>query len=248
MSGLLIAELIKLRTVRSFWGYLAALVGLAAIGAAGTIGSATDADRARDTFLPDLAAVGSVAGLIALVLGIVVVTSEFRHGTITPTLLVTPARERVLAVKWLVAIAAGTALAILALVVVAAVTVPWLSALGDSAAVDGETGERAARVVLQSALWAAIGVAIGTAVQGQVAALLGALIWFLVAEPLLSALLGVLDLDGVVPYLPNRSFDAVLGGTGEGRLSFAGGLAVAIGWIVAVGALGVLRTERADIT
>lgn len=247
MSGLLAAELLKLRTVRAFWGYLGALVALAGIGAAGTVGSATQADRARDSFAPDLVSVGSVAGLITLVLGIVVVTSEFRHGTITPVFLVTPVRRRVLEAKWLTAIAAGAVLAILALAVIAAVAVPWLAVLGESPTVGGEAVERALRVVLQAALWAALGVAIGTAVQGQVAALVGALIWFLVAEPLLSALLGALDVDAVVPYLPNRAMDGVLE-AGEGRLSFAGALAVAVGWISVLGALGVVRTERADVT
>ena len=95
MTGLIGAEWLKLRSVRSFWGYLAAVVVFAGIGTAGTVGSARASDRAAETFIPDLAGLATLSALIALVLGIVVVTGEFRHGTITPTFLATPHRERV---------------------------------------------------------------------------------------------------------------------------------------------------------
>ncbi|MGE5689667.1 MAG: hypothetical protein ACM33B_03835 [Pseudomonadota bacterium] len=248
MTALLASEYLKLRTVRSFWGYLLALLALAGIGAAGTIGSATERDRAADTFLPDLAGVASVASLIALVLGIVVVTGEFRHGTITPTFLVTPRRERVLAAKLGFGVLGGVVLALLALVIVAAVAVPWLLALGDTQALDADTVEKAARVVLQAALWAALGVALGAAVQGQVAALLGALIWILLAETLLRALLGVIDLDTVGEFLPNAALSGVGGDVGEESLSFVPALLVSLGWIALIGTVGVLRTSRTDVT
>ena len=99
MTGLLAAEWLKLRSVRAFWGYLASVVAFAGIGAAGTIGAATAEERAGDSFTSDLAGLATLSALIALVLGIVVVTGEFRHGTITPTFLATPQRERVLAAK-----------------------------------------------------------------------------------------------------------------------------------------------------
>jgi hypothetical protein len=250
VTALVAAELVKLRTVRAFWGYLLAVAALAAIGAAGTIGSATEGDRAADTFPVDLAEVASVATLIGLVLGIVLVTAEFRHGTITPTFLVTPVRERVLAAKAAAGVIGGIALGLLALAVVAAVAVPWLLALGDAASPGGDVVEAAGRVVLQAVLTALLGVAVGALVHGQVAALIGALLWFLVAEPLVGALLGVLDLDGVPPYLPTRAIDAIVGGdtAGSDALGFGTALLVSLGWIAAIGALGVARTRRTDVT
>jgi ABC-2 type transport system permease protein len=248
VSALVATEYRKLRSVRSFWGYLLALFALAGIGAAGTIGSATDEDRAGDAFLPDLASVAGVSTLIALVLGIVLVTGEFRHGTITPTFLVTPVRERVLAAKLAFGVGGGIAFALLALLVVAAVAVPWLVALGDSLALDEDTVRTAAEVVLQAALWAALGVAVGAAVHGQVAALLGTIIWVLVAESLLSALLGVIDLDGVSKFLPNAALSAVVGDGSDDRLAFGPALLVSLGWIALVGSIGLARTLRTDVT
>jgi ABC-type transport system involved in multi-copper enzyme maturation permease subunit len=248
VTALVAAEYRKLRTVRSFWGYLLALLALAGIGAAGTIGGATEAHRAEDSFFPELASVAGVSTLIAIVLGIVLVTGEFRHGTITPTFLVTPVRERVLAAKLAFGVAGGIALAVLALLVVAAVAVPWLLALGDPLSLDGDTVQKAAEVVLQAALWAALGVAIGAAVQGQVAALLGTLIWVLVAETLISALLSVIDLDRVARFLPNAALSAVVHEGADDRLTFVPALLVSLGWIALVGTIGLVRTQRTDVT
>ena len=110
MTASIGAEWLKLRSVRSFWGYLAAVVAFAGIGTAGTVGSARASDRAAETFIPDLAGLATLSALIALVLGIVVVTGEFRHGTITPTFLATPHRERVLGAKLVFALLGAAAL------------------------------------------------------------------------------------------------------------------------------------------
>jgi ABC-type transport system involved in multi-copper enzyme maturation permease subunit len=248
VTALVGAEWLKLRTVRSFWGYLAAVIAFAGIGAAGTVGSARASDRAADTFIPDLAGIATLSALIALVLGIVVVTGEFRHGTITPTFLATPHRERVLGAKFVFALLGAAALVVVALVVIAAVAVPWLLVLGDSITLDGDVAEQAGRALLGALLWAGLGCAIGAAVHGQVAALIGTLIWILVVETLVSALLGVLDLDEVSGYLPNAAISVVLEDDSEELLTFWPSVLVAVGWIVAVGAFGVARTMRRDVT
>jgi ABC-2 type transport system permease protein len=248
VTNLVGAEWLKLRSVRSFWGYLAAATVFAGIGTAGTVGSARAADRAADSFIPDLAGLATLSALIALVLGIVVVTGEFRHGTITPTFLATPHRERVLGAKLVFALLGAVALVALALVVIAAIAVPWLLVLGDSITLDAEVGKQAGRALLGALLYAGLGVAVGAAVQGQVAALIGTLIWIFVVETLVSALLGVVDLDEVSGYLPNAAISVVLGDASAELLSFWPSVLVALGWIAAVGAFGLVRTMRRDVT
>jgi ABC-type transport system involved in multi-copper enzyme maturation permease subunit len=248
VTNLVGAEWLKLRSVRSFWGYLAAATVFAGIGTAGTVGSARAADRAAGSFIPDLAGLATLSALIALVLGIVVVTGEFRHGTITPTFLATPHRERVLGAKLVFALLGAVALVVLALVVIAAVAVPWLLVLGDSITLDAEVGKQAGRALLGALLYAGLGVAVGSAVHGQVAALIGTLIWIFVVETLVSALLGVLDLDEVSGYLPNAAISVVLGDASAELLSFWPSVLVALGWIAAVGAFGLVRTMRRDVT
>ena len=96
MSALLSSELLKLRTTRTAFGFLVATV-LLTLG----VGAATFAtiDVSNEQDLKDaLARAGFVAALL-LVLGIVASTGEYRHGTITSSLLVSPDRLRFLASK-----------------------------------------------------------------------------------------------------------------------------------------------------
>jgi hypothetical protein len=85
-------------------------------------------------------------------------------------------------------------------------------------------------------------------VHGQVAALLGTIIWVLVAENLIRALAGVLDVDAVAKFLPDAALSAIAGEGADDRLTFVPALLVSLGWIALVGAVGVIRTSRADIT
>jgi ABC-type transport system involved in multi-copper enzyme maturation permease subunit len=179
----------------------------------------------------------------------VLVTNEFRHGTITPTFLATPVRERVLASKALAATVLGLFFGVLALFVAAAVALTWLSIDGaEIHLLESEIGERAAQIVLSCVLWALLGIAIGTLVQSQVAALVGTLIWAFLGETLLWGLFTLLDVDGAVSYLPFRALDGADGTGGEDLLEFWPALAVSVGWIALLGAAGIWRTRRRDIT
>jgi ABC-2 type transport system permease protein len=93
-----------------------------------------------------------------------------------------------------------------------------------------------------------MGVAIGSAVHSQVAALVGTLVWIFVGETLVWGLLGLVDLDGVAGYLPFRALDAADGTGGEDLLGYWPGVGVSLGWIALIGAAGLVRTSRRDIT
>ena len=97
-------------------------------------------------------------------------------------------------------------------------------------------------------LWLLLGVAIGTVVQSQVAALVGTLVWLFLVETLLVGLLSLLDAEGVGEYLPFHALDGADGTGGDNLLSYGPALAVTCGWIVLLGAAGVVRTRRRDIT
>jgi ABC-2 type transport system permease protein len=248
VTALVRSELLKVRTVRSWWAYLIVIVLLAGIATASDVGP-DDAARDELQFQVGLVDSAGIAALIAIILGITIVTTEFRHGTVTPTLLLEPHRERMLAAKALAAGLLGMAFALLALVVIGLVAGIWLAAVGaESHFLDHDVLVRAAQTILLSILWTLFGVAIGSVVHSQVAALVGTLVWVFLGETLIWGLLGLIDLDGIGSYLPFRALDSADGTNDPDMLPYWGGVAVSLAWIAVVGGAGVWRTRRRDIT
>lgn len=249
MTALVGAELLKLRTTRAWIGYALALVAVTAIGVSATIGSAASAELSDPEFQRDLVSNAAWAGLMAFLLGITSVTWEWRHGTSTPTFLATPRRERVVVAKVVAACLVGVVLAIAALVIVAAIAGIWLSAEGTSLSLDGGMGSRVGRVTLAAVIWGALGAATGSFVHSQVGALVGSLIWLILLEGLLTALLGLVDLDRVGDFFPGAALTSLEGSEGgdDGLGPWAGAL-VGIVYVAVIGALGVVRTRHRDVT
>ena len=255
MSDLVRSELLKIRTIRSWWAYLIVIVLLSGLAVAGEIGSTDDANRGTLDFQLSLVETTWFAAVLALILAINFVTTEFRFGTVTPTFLAAPERERVIGAKTIVGVVVGIGFSLLSLVVIAAVAVPWLVAIGAETHLGaGEIGTRAAQQILLAVLWALMGVAIGTLVHNQVAALVGTLVWIFLGESLLYGLfilldlLGLLDRDTPAAYLPFRALDGADGTGGEDLLEYWPAVAVSLGWIALLGAVGTLRTRRRDIS
>ena len=246
MTALVHSELLKIRTTRAWWGYLAAVVLLVGLGTAAEIGGTDDLDQVDLLSLADL---GGIVSLVAVILGITVVTAEFRHGTITPTLLATPRRELVLVGKAVSGSLVSLAFLLLAFVVVVAVALTWsvFSAV-DFQGESGEVAKRVAQVVLGVLLWLLLGLAIGVAVQGQVAALVGTLVWIFLVETLLIGVLGLLDWEGVRGYLPIQALDGADGVGGGDLLGYWPAVGVSLAWIALIGAFGLIRLTRRDIT
>lgn len=249
MTAHLFSELLKVRTTRGWYAYLAVVVLITGLAVAGNTGSSEDERRSLLEFQVELVDTAGIASLLAIILGITIVTTEFRHGTITPTVLVEPRRERVIAAKSVATSVVSLLFALLALGVVAAVALPWLLAIDAEIRLEeSEIRVHAAQVLLFTVLWGLMGVAIGTLVQSQVAALVGTLVWLFLVETLLIGVFGWLDVDGLGPYLPFQALDAADGSGGEDFLSYWPGVGVSLAWIAALGAAGTERLRRRDIT
>jgi hypothetical protein len=247
MSALVGSELLKLRTTRAWIGFVLAVLAVSAIGASATVGTASALDRGSTALSHDVIHSSLLAGFIAFLIGITLVTAEWRHGTITRTLLVTPRRERVLVAKELTGLMVGVVLAVLALVLVLAIAIVWLEIEGSSFGFDGHVAESILRVLLSAALWGALGVGVGAVFQSQTPALVVAILWILVVEPLVIALLGLAHVEGVGDYLPGAALASFEGGSDEGLTPWAAG-AVGLCWVVAFGLAGYLRLARRDVT
>jgi ABC-2 type transport system permease protein len=196
---LLYAEALKVRTApRTLIGLALGLVALAVLGAGSTASSGpSDIPQGDAIVMWDVLSVATTGVIFALILGILIVTWEYRHGTITQTFLATPRRERVLGAKFLVALAAGVVLAALCVVVVLVTATFWISP-----DLSREQWELIGRIVLASALWGLLGAGLGALLQSQMGAIVLAFVWFLVAEPLIAA-----QFDHLSDYLPGNTLN-----------------------------------------
>lgn len=246
MTALVSAEFLKLRTTRAWIGYLLAGVALTAIAAAATVGTAEDARLGSTELSREILSAASFSTVLAFVIGIVAVTMEWRHGTVTRTFLGAPRRERVLVAKELFILVLGAALSVLAIALVLAIAVPWLALDGSSFETSGTVGY-ALRLVASTMLWGALGIGVGAVVHSQTPALVGSILWVLLGENLLAALLGLADADAVGDYLPGRALSA-FDGSGGGGLSMWPAGAVGAAWVVGLALIGALRIAREDVT
>ena len=97
------SELRKMRTTRTNLGLLLGLVALILFGViAGSFGSEADLSLRREPARADRKR--QFAAVFAALIGVMAMTSEFRHGTIRATFVFTPARTRVVAAKVLASV------------------------------------------------------------------------------------------------------------------------------------------------
>jgi ABC-type transport system involved in multi-copper enzyme maturation permease subunit len=240
VSALLSAELLKLRTTRTFAALAGVAIGISLLLTV-LVGGLTE--PAKDEVLRDVFA-NDVSALFILILALVGITGEWRHRTITSSLLAAPDRVRFLAAKTLAFAATGVVLSLLislavgavgfAIVTIRDLPTPdlgeWLSLLGRSAAV--------------AALLAAFGVCIGALVRNQVVAIVGVLATGFVVEVALLGLVPDVGRFGPVLALPggvnNLDNDPDLLAPGLAALAM-------LGWIALTYVAGAVLLQRRDL-
>jgi hypothetical protein len=200
--------------------------------------------------------------LLAPLLGVLCITTEYRHKTITGTLLLTPRRSRVLVAKLVATAVWAVALTVLTFVAVAAVGLPWDVAMGGTvSSVLDQAGAVVPELLLATILLALFGLGFGTLVKNQIAGVLVTIGGTLILEGLIVVLVNVIfhyDLN----WMPNEATAAFAGiiarggGFGGGSntsLNFAllhwweGGL-VMLGWGLIPLTIGYFTTFRRDVT
>lgn len=192
MIRLLSAEIFKLRTTRTFYGLVGGSLGL--VLTIVILVTALVNFSSTDRPLIDMMGFGGFVQVFALMLGILSITTEFRHGTITPSLLVVPNRVRLVLAKLGASLAVGLALGLVATVSVALV----VKAIGGLRDLD-TSGDVLPLIVggtIATGLYAALGLGIGAVMRNQVGAIIGSLVYLFVLENLLQIIPGVDDVLG----------------------------------------------------
>lgn len=199
----------------------------------------------------------AVGYVFPLLIGTLMVTTEFRHKTLTPTFLSTPRRGVVLVGKFVIGIVVGLLYGILGSIAAVAAGVGVLSVFGiDAELGSSDTWVLIGRMLLAFALWALIGIGVGTVVRNQVAAIVIVLAVTLFIEPIVRTIGGLVEGFGdVVKWFPSAASDALVGQTifgtmGTGNNSaldwWVGGL-VLLGYAVVFLVIGFFTTWRRDI-
>jgi ABC-2 type transport system permease protein len=242
--GQLRSELLKIRSTRSTLGLVGGVVALVLlfILLGGFLSSADSLTRADDQ--RNYLGIGGLASLFAALAGLLVVTGEYRFGTIRPTFLVTPRRRVVVLAKYVASLGAGIAFALLGQGLALAIGLGILSGRGISIELNGgDFTQLVLGTLAAAALWGGIGVGLGAIVRNQVGGVIALLAWVLLVENLLF---------GLVPkvgrFTPGRAQDALSGMTTDHLLPAAAGGAVLVAWSLVLLAGGIAATEVRDVS
>ena len=187
-----------------------------------------------------------LGAVFAGLLGAMSMTSEIRHGTIRPTFLFTPKRNRVLAAKVLASMLFGGAFGLIATALAVGAGSAALAARGIDSQLDaGGYALFLAGGTVAGALWAAIGVGLGALIRNQVPTLIGICTWLLFVEGLLVG--DVAGVGEVGRFAPGAAAAAISGQDPDKLVAPAVGLVMLILYAAAAALAGALATARRDV-
>jgi ABC-2 type transport system permease protein len=246
MRPLLRAELIKLRTTRTF----VALAGVAVatsvliVSLVSLLSEPTEESVLTDVFTSD------TSSLFITVLAIVGITGEWRHRTLTSSLLAAPDRMRFLAAKVLAFAAAGAVLSLLISIGIGIVGYVLLSSRDLPTPELGELLAQIGRNVLVAALLGGFGVGFGSLVRNQAVAIVSILLLGFLIEPTLLALAPDVGIYGPFTGLPTAVQDIPADDVGFEDAEFLSPLAAVFGMLAWIGLLfagGATLLRRRDL-
>lgn len=267
------SELLKIRTTNAWWWFaLGALAWtLAALGVNMWFAhfAFTDPEALGGEGGPGISSAefhgsnvytsGQFLGLMfVMLIGILMVTNEFHHQTATATFLATPRRTVVIVSKLVTAVLVGMAFAVAITAIVLPAGAVFFSAEGVGTLLDEWPVQRSILLnLLAFGVWSIFGVGIGTLITNQLFATLLAAGLYLIGTQLGSLLFFLLaawlDNEAVLEWqviIPSVASQVMTSGGADipGSPEWWVGALILLGYAVAAGAVGVLITQRRDIS
>lgn len=255
-TNLLLSEFRKVTTLKFWWalGLAPLVVGLFS----GTISLpliSAIADEGDEGVRTVAGAIGLLVALalvfvFAALFGAVNAGTEYRHNTITTTFLTARGRDNVVAAK----LAVSALFGLLYCLAIELVCVPVLLVTGsDDVQVNGPMIAVLAVGLLASALWALIGAGLALLTASSIASTVTIVVWYVMGEGIVRAVLAGLHLDAVGQWLPGSvTVSAFIGIVDDSALASEPDTAVSLLcltlWAAVACGLGWWATRTRDIT
>ncbi len=182
--GLVGSELLKLTSVKTTWILALAGLALVAVGAGFFVFESEMSGAFTGTDGQVAAAVDQIGGwsVFVLLIALLLVTTEFRHGTIGRALQLNPSRTALLVSKAGIAIAYALLFFVLGLVIVGLMVV----VTGESLSFGTQTRDALWQGPVGLALTGVFGVALGALLRSQVVAVSLTLVWLFLGETVIN--------------------------------------------------------------
>jgi ABC-2 type transport system permease protein len=238
------AEMLKIRSTRTTTGLLLGLITLALLF---TILTCTLSPMSQLRTVQDQTSVlsfGSIAGVFAALAGVMLFTSEYRFGTIRPTSLFNPNRNRLFTSKIVAGVLSGLVFGVIGEGLVFSIGMAIFKIRGVDIVMSGANmTELVVGAVVGTALWGAIGVALGAIVPNQVGAVISLLAWGFVVENLVFGFLPKIG-----RFLPVHAADSIMGPIENKLLPGNAGIVVVVGWALVLAIIGMSLLRRRDVS
>jgi ABC-2 type transport system permease protein len=237
MTALLQAEMLKLRTTRTFAAVVATTAALSLILVALGAILAVNKD-------PHALFTNNAITYIIVLLGAIGMTGEWRHRTITGSVLAAPDRLRLLAAKVVAYSVAGIVLSFLVTVATMLVGTLILDIRGEATLGAGGLADVLWRNLAVAAVLGPLGVCVGALVRNQIVTVVGLIVIAAVLEPAVFSVAPHVGRFGPLAGAPG----GVLGGRDAGGMLAPGlALAVLIAWAGVAFVAAATRLQRRDL-
>ncbi len=267
------SEFLKIRTTNTWWlfglgafGMLALTFFINAVGAHFTL-----TEPPPEGADPQVAATynevyqaanlytsGQFFGLLfVMLLGIVVITSEFQHQTVTTTFLTTPHRSAVIIAKFVAAALGGFGFWLFTTALNIPATIIFLNAEGFSNHLGDTAVIRAIGLnLLAYVLWGILGVGFGVLIRSQIGATVTAVVLYLIGTiagaVFFTLFANWLDWEWFEDLqfgLPSIASGLMVSGTNiPGQPQYWVGAVVLVVWVALTGVIGTMITRTRDIS
>jgi hypothetical protein len=239
----LLAELLKAATTRLLLWFGLGLLAFLLLVLSIHIGSSDVQHLSELSGQRSVFELAGLASIVAVLVGSVLVTAEYAHGTINQSFLAVPVRERLLLAKLAAVVLVVFAIAVLTDVATLLIAELWYQGRGLTLHLGSDTMTPFLGAVGASMLAAAIGFGIGATLRRQTGSIVVILLWLLIGEGVISAV------GDAARFAPGHVLGAVVAANAEGSRDVLGvwsatfvGLVYAVGFCAA-GFLAVLGSD-----